>query len=164
MKPRIHISLISMHGSGYRKNGGIGFSIEEPKGVLEFSPSEQFAFYDKREIRLGGTEQEKLLSVLKQAQTLFGLDKSLTIEFSGGMQTHVGMGSGTALRLACLEALFFINGKSIQRENLISLSQRGGTSGVGMQTYFSGQFVFDLGVKNDDGVFKPSSKTKKNKK
>ncbi len=158
VKPRIHISLISMHHGGYRKNGGIGFSIEEPKGILEFSVSDQFTFHDNRKIRLGDAEQDQLLDTLNQAQELLGLDKRIEIELSGGLLTHVGMGSGTALRLACLEALLLVNDKSTQQANLVSLSKRGGASGIGIQTYFSGQFVFDLGVKNDDEVFTPSSR------
>ena len=164
VKPRIHVSLISMHSGGYRKNGGIGFSIEEPKGILEFSASKQFSFEDTREARLGGNEQDQLLSALRQTQALLGLDKRIAIKFSGGMQTHVGMGSGTALRLACLEALLLANGKPIHQDELTSLSKRGGASGIGIQTYFSGRFVFDLGVKNEGGVFAPSSIARASKK
>ena len=138
VKPRIHISLISMHHGGYRKNGGIGLSIDEPKGVLEVSSSDQFIFSDKRRKGLGQAEQNQLLSVLNQAHTLLGLDKRVVIELSGGLLTHAGMGSGTALRLACLEALLLVNGKSVQKEVLVSLSERGGASGIGIHTYFSG--------------------------
>lgn len=159
VKPRIHISLISMHCGGYRKNGGMGFSIEEPKGLLEFSVSDQFTLSDKRKVGLGEAEQIQLFKVLSDVQSSLGLEKSIGIELSGGLHTHVGMGSGTAVRLACLEALLLINGKSTDQDSLIALSRRGGASGIGIQTYFSGQFVFDLGVRNNDDVFTPSSKS-----
>lgn len=157
VKPRIHITLISMHSGGYRKNGGIGLSLENPKGLLEFSRSEQFCFNDKRQNALPNDEREQLLGVLRKTQRLLKLDNSISIELSGGLLTHVGMGSGTALRLACLEALLRLNGRSATPNTLVELSQRGGTSGIGIQTYFSGQFVFDLGVKNENDLFSPSS-------
>lgn len=157
VKPRIHIGLISMHDGGYRKNGGIGFAIEEPKGALEFSASDCFSFRDNRQKSLGESEQHQLLSVLSKTHELLNLDKRIAIEFSGDFLTHAGMGSGSALRLGCLEALLLINGKELEQEILVSLSKRGGASGIGIQTYFSGQLVFDLGVKSGDGKFAPSS-------
>jgi len=67
------------------------------------------------------------------------------------------MGSGTAIRLAVLEALYAINGKSATRDQLVLRSGRGGTSGVGVTTYFEGGFVLDLGRSNDGSAFRPSS-------
>jgi beta-ribofuranosylaminobenzene 5'-phosphate synthase len=40
---------------------------------------------------------------------------------------------------------------------LINLSKRGGTSGIGINTYFNGGFVFDLGIKSENNLLHPSS-------
>jgi beta-ribofuranosylaminobenzene 5'-phosphate synthase len=73
------------------------------------------------------------------------------------MRTHVGMGSGTAIRLATLEALYTINGVSVPRDGLTVRSGRGGTSGIGINTYFDGGLILDLGVKAALFDFLPSS-------
>lgn len=157
IKPRVHVTLISMHEDGYRKNGGIGFSIEDPKGILTFSASSNFTFTDCRKRPLVEHEIEKLLEILRDARRALGLKNSLNIKIEGGMLTHFGMGSGTAIRLACLEALILLNDKEVTKDRLAELSERGGTSGIGVHTYFSGQFIFDLGIKNTGLPFIPSS-------
>lgn len=158
IKPRIHISLISMHDGGYRMNGGVGLSIDEPRGVLNFRASKKFVFTDKRNAPFSDTEQEQLLTVLSDVKKALRFENSLNIDLDGGMLTHFGMGSGTAIRLACIEALLLLNGRKVTKEDLIALSKRGGTSGIGIHTYFSGQFVIDLGVKKSGKLFGPSSK------
>ena len=138
-------------------NGGIGFSINEPRGVLDFSVSDEFSFIDKRECIWEDNEHDQLLNTLVETQKLLKLEKRISVKLSGDLLSHFGMGSGTAIRLACLEALLRLNDKKIVPDDLVRLSKRGGTSGIGIHTYFSGQFVFDLGVKNRGVSFEPSS-------
>jgi beta-ribofuranosylaminobenzene 5'-phosphate synthase len=56
-----------------------------------------------------------------------------------------------------LEALYVINGTRATRDQLVLRSGRGGTSGIGVTTYFEGGFVLDLGRLNDGSDFRPSS-------
>ena len=46
--PRIHMTLIGMNSDGYRINGGIGFSITDPKFLFSFTKSPNFQFIDDR--------------------------------------------------------------------------------------------------------------------
>lgn len=62
-----------------------------------------------------------------------------------GAKRHTGTGSGTAVTLASLEALFAINRVSVIQADLIRISGKGGTSGIGIHTYFDGEFVVDIG-------------------
>lgn len=73
------------------------------------------------------------------------------------MRTHQGLGSGTAIRLACIEGLALLSGRMISRAEIVALSHRGGTSGIGVNTYFDGGFVLDSGVQNQENEFVPSS-------
>ena len=74
------------------------------------------------------------------------------------MRQHVGFGSKTALLMAigigCNEAA----GSPLTEEELVVLSGRGGTSGVGVNTTFVGGFVVDGGRSKKKGTqFRPSS-------
>ena len=148
-----------MHAGGGRKNGGIGFSVSEPSSTLEITASEQFQFNDLRETPFAKTEIRQIANAIEASVEAFDLDSNICVTLNGELMTHVGLGSGTAVRLGVLEGLFFINGKSISENGLVRQSKRGGTSGIGINTYFSGGLVFDLGIANDCRGFAPSSQT-----
>lgn len=158
IKPRLHISLISMHVDGYRVNGGIGFALEEPKGILKCEVSKTFEFNDTRNYPLSYSEVEQIYNTVEETKSSLSLTENISVSLEGGMLTHFGMGSGTVIRLGCLEALLILNKKGYQTNDLISYSQRGGTSGIGIHTYFSGGFVFDIGIKNQGKELLPSSR------
>lgn len=73
------------------------------------------------------------------------------------MRTHVGLGSATGIRLASIEALAIVNESSIDRAAIVRASGRGGTSGIGVNSYFDGGLVCDLG-RACGGEFLPSSR------
>src|SRR5690606_11611590 len=107
---------------------------------------------------LGKGELDQLLSAIVAARLAYRLPAGVTVTIFGEMPTHRGFGSGTALRLACIEGLFAINDRALTADEAIVLSKRGGTSGIGISTYFSGGLVVDLGVGWDDTAnFVPSA-------
>jgi beta-ribofuranosylaminobenzene 5'-phosphate synthase len=162
--PRIHISLIAMNSSGYRKHGGIGFAISDPHIRVRARVSKQFKLDDRRSVQLEKHEYSRLLGTLEDVYAKEKLTQKLFIEVSGELIPHHGFGSETSLRLACLELLLLLNGKNYDKEKLISLSGRGGVSGIGIHSYFEGGFIFDAGIKSDSKEFKPSNlrETRKN--
>jgi beta-ribofuranosylaminobenzene 5'-phosphate synthase len=134
-----------MHTGEYRINGGIGFAIEAPACELVFSVASGFAIDDQRADPLTPSELGRLSVILHDEQKKQGFTSALEISISGRMRTHSGFGSGTAISLACLEALHRLNNSTPSPASLITASKRGGTSGVGIHTYFSGGCIFDLG-------------------
>ena len=153
---RLHLTLLAMHAGEYRINGGIGFAIEAPACELAFSGAPNFAIDDQRTDPFSVSEQERLTSVLNAEQQRSGFATALAVSISGKMRTHFGFGSGTAIRLACLEALHRLNGSLPAPAELIAASGRGGTSGIGIHTYFSGGCVFDLGRQFENEQHAPS--------
>jgi beta-ribofuranosylaminobenzene 5'-phosphate synthase len=153
---RLHISLLAMHAGGYRINGGIGFAIDKPSCRLEFTQAPDWAIVDQRIDPLLKDESDRLISVLREEQVRYGFDSALVIHIEGEMRTHFGFGSGTAIRLACLEALHRLNGSSPTSSELVAASGRGGTSGIGIHTYFSGGCVADLGKVSINASHAPS--------
>ncbi|MCQ8129646.1 beta-ribofuranosylaminobenzene 5'-phosphate synthase [Methylomonas sp. WSC-6] len=155
-KPRIHLTLLSMHENIFRINGGMGYSVDSPNCEISFSKSKNFFIYDNRKFPSSAKETDQLLTFLRSKQISYGFEGSLEVSISGNMRPHAGFGSGTAVTLACLEALHILNGSEISPAELVAASGRGGTSGVGIHSYFSGGYVFDLGRKVDGSPFSPS--------
>lgn len=102
-------------------------------------------------------EVDQLRSLLKAFCSDRGLERMAQIDIGGDMRTHFGMGSGTSLRLAAIEGVALINGLHLTKAEIISASKRGGTSGVGIYSYFEGGLICDLGRSNDGDNFSPSS-------
>lgn len=145
-----------MHASGYRINGGLGFAVKKPSAVCTFNKTNSFGFSDKRMIPFKKAEIEDLQKIICDERDRLKLAYNTNVIINGEIGTHIGFGSGTAIRLACLEALYLLNGVTFNKDTLIETSVRGGTSGIGIRTYFDGGIIFDLGRKSQDAP-KPSS-------
>ena len=162
--PRLHLGLISMHEGGSRKNGGIGFAIEEPTATVHLESDSTVSVADARPRPLSQDEIraiEQAAAILAQARSFAS---GARVRITGAMRTHVGMGSGTGIKLAVLEGLSLLNGASISPSELVVASGRGGTSGIGINTYFHGGAVLDLGIPMDSTGFRPSSSVSASKR
>ena len=156
--PRIHVTLIGMDKSGYRHNGGVGFAVREPNANVSFALSSNTHVQDTRDKPFQNEELARIEEVIEDARVKCNLPYGVRCLIDGDMPTHSGFGSSTAIRLACLEGLFKVNKVRVEKDVLISLSRRGGTSGIGVQTYFTGGCVFDMGHRNAvPSAHRPSS-------
>lgn len=155
--PRIHIGLLSLHSFAPRMNGGIGFSVGAPMALLDVYASERVEIQDLRQNPMGQDEQAQLTKVVSSFADLHKLTRRVRIEIGGAMRTHAGMGSATALRLGSIEGLARLNGLPVTCDALIRASGRGGTSGIGIHTYFSGGMICDLGRASNGAQYLPSS-------
>lgn len=153
---RLHLILLSLHNGEYRINGGFGFAISAPKYNLSFAKSSAFSFVDHSKYPALIDESKRLLSLLSNEKSRLQFKYAFDVSIQGNMRPHAGFGSGAAITLACLEALHLLNGSKITQTELVAASGRGGTSGVGIHSYFSGGYVFDLGRKIDSSLFAPS--------
>lgn len=156
-RPRLHLTLIGMNRDGYRINGGLGFAIRDPAISITALAASDFEIVDRQQRKFGESDLARLQSTLAKICTDFQFSKKIKVEITGEVISHVGFGSSTAIRLSCIEALFILNSHQYTNELLVSLSGRGGTSGIGINTFFRGGFIFDLGRKSTDYVFRPSS-------
>ena len=148
--PRIHITLIGMNREGYRINGGIGFSMASPTIDLRFESDRGISVLDKRSQGFSKNELARLnnhlIKVMKDEHLAEGFH--CVIEDSL-IHSHFGFGTSTMVYLSCIEALLIINKREYTNDDVVNLSGRGGTSGIGITTYFKGGFVFDTGVTNN---------------
>ena len=155
--PRIHMTLISMHHNGYRINGGLGFAIDRPQAEIRVQVSPIIKLIDMREFPFSVEASQRLINTLNIVQKQYALANGIEVTVVGGPLTHYGFGTGTRIRLACIEALFLVNGYAYTKYDLQRISGRGGTSGVGVYTYFTGGLVFDAGHPNRAQSLVPSS-------
>lgn len=154
---RLHVNLFDMSNIGYRQNGGIGFCISGLDTIIEFEPSQNFQISDNRLICFTAEEEKSLIGFLKNLYNTKGYIQKFSIKFISGPPPHSGFGTGTATKLACSEAASILNNITPDHIQLISDSKRGGTSGVGINTYFQGGLSIDFGVKATGIPFGPSS-------
>lgn len=155
--PRIHLGLLSLHEQAPRKNGGIGFALKGPVVEVTLREGSNLTIDDARRTPMTSGELLSLMEVLEHFMCAHGLSRCGLIRIGGGMRTHVGMGSATAIRLAATEALALLNERTLSAADLVNASGRGGTSGIGINAYFKGGLVCDLGRPNDGTPHMPSS-------
>lgn len=159
---RIHLNLHAMHQCEFRKNGGIGFAV---KNDLKFEAERS----TKTTIHYHGictdkTKVELMIQKLESIKNELGLEFSASINISGNLFFHRGLGLGTTTTLAAIESLLNVNNYNYSDEDICKLSNRGGTSGIGINTYFTGGIILDGGLVTDNSPHQPSSFTKPDKK
>lgn len=159
--PRLHVTLLAMNARGYRINGGFGFAVSAPTCTLFFCTSRSFTINDLRLIPFEQSAKNRLFIALQDEKKRHGFAHAIDITIQGEMATHSGFGSGTAITLACLEALHHVNNSMPPQNKLVSNSGRGGTSGIGIHTYFSGGCVLDLGRRSNGQLLAPSHQVSK---
>src|SRR5579862_8330475 len=74
--PRLHLGLISMHEGGSRKNGGIGFAIEEPTATVHLESDSTVSVADARPRPLS---QDEIRAIEQAAAILRKLGRSQAV-------------------------------------------------------------------------------------
>ena len=145
---RIHMSLIDLGEIGYRRNGGVGFCIDGPASNFSYVLSEQIDFSLLSTMGYLASEIEAIECRLLHLQRSFNLHgiRLAKVSMPG---RHMGFGTGTAVGLAAIEAMSLLNGLNLSDEEIMRRSGRGGASGIGLNSYFHGGFIFDIGRKFD---------------
>lgn len=152
--PRIHMGLLDLAGATARSYGGCGFSVSGLAVEVSVSPGEDLRFEAGCELSSSAMSAVSALlaRVREHSPAVTGC-----VEVLRSTPEHVGLGSKTALLLSVLKALQLVNEELLSDTDLVSLSGRGGASGVGVNTFFVGGFVVDAGHPQRGDGFLPSS-------
>ena len=148
---RIHVSLLSLHENAERKYGGFGFAIN--KAIKVSAQRHSSVEIVDRSGKLKDDDVQKI----KDSLILAVAGKGVRVWVDSMPGPHLGFGTGTSLSLSVIESALLALGENYDEKRLIALSGRGRTSGVGIETYFRGGAVFDIGVKSGPGFFPSSS-------
>lgn len=143
-----------MHNCSHRRNGGIGITVDTGLSLIA-KKSKKTNIHSELEDFI--PTKIKLESLLERVKNLLSLQHSIEIFIHNENLQHIGLGSGTSITLAVLEALLRLNDYEYSELTLQRLSGRGGTSGVGIHSYFCGGFTYDVGVKVNEEEHLPSS-------
>lgn len=130
---RLHVGFCNLSLARERLYGGIGIGLERPVTVVRAEPAETITV-DDGEAR---EYVERSVELLDLPGAAVSIEESLP--------RHVGLGSGTQLALAVLQAVAAAHERSVSVRELAPRLGRGGRSGVGVATFEDGGFVVDAG-------------------
>ncbi|NMC05844.1 MAG: hypothetical protein GYA24_11560 [Candidatus Lokiarchaeota archaeon] len=161
---RIHATLIDMNGSIGRIDGGIGFTLSNPRWKIDFETVESSpAVLDVPEEVEGDYVVALLKDILKNFRKPFD-QANIHVKVREIIPRHVGLGSKTQLALALADGvsrLLKLENTPLSKEVLASVVKRGGTSGIGVTSYFHGGIIIDggheFGAGREKDSFLPSS-------
>jgi len=143
---RLHLGMLDLEGSLGRRFGGLGVAIERPVVRVAVRPAP--------DLIVKGPCAERVRAI---AERFFEAARAVgrptpsgsVIEVHQVIPAHVGLGSGTQLHLAVVEALARMVGWDLTAVELCRLAGRGRRSGVGTWTYLYGGLVLEGGRRTD---------------
>jgi beta-ribofuranosylaminobenzene 5'-phosphate synthase len=152
--PRIHVGLLDLAGATSRLYGGLGFMLDglTTRVCLTFSEAYALSISDTYDANTRN-EIETAIDRIPLLRTPW------TLRVETEAIPHVGLGTKTTLLLATLTGLSHLGGSHLPRKTLQRASHRGGASGIGINGFFLGGWLWDAGHKKDvePPSFAPSS-------
>ncbi len=146
---RLHITLIDLNASLGRVDGGVGLTLDGPSMKLTAEETNEGVFVT------GSGDPERIRSA---AETVIPEGKGIHITIEDAYPDHVGLGSGTQSALAAGWAVNVMYDLGLGVREVAALVGRGGTSGVGVESFEHGGFIVDGGHRFvDKGAFSPSA-------
>jgi beta-ribofuranosylaminobenzene 5'-phosphate synthase len=141
--PRLHFGLIDLSGYTPRAYGGAGASLCGMPIEIECRPTKSMGLT----LDFGSLSEDARITVNRAIKSAneHGLNTNGDIHVRCVPPPHVGLGSTTLTVLAILQSLAVINQWAVTPEDLIRISRRGRTSGIGIGTFFTGKLVVDVG-------------------
>jgi len=137
--PRIHVGLIDLGAATERTFGGAGFTVQSPSIVIRISASPTFS------IKGFETLGMDYFSEVERIVRRLGVRRGFTLKLVSTPPAHIGLGTKTAVSLSVIKLLDRAFKFDLTRAEMQQLSGRGGTSGVGINTFFHGGFIVDAG-------------------
>lgn len=134
---RLHLGFLDLGGQCGRIFGSIGVAIERPRWVLEVCPADG--------VEAEGEGWEEWIVHLEHLRRHLGLERGVAVRALGSIPRHVGLGSGTQLKLSLAFGIARLFDLPVPVEELARLAGRGKRSGVGIATFEQGGFVVDAG-------------------
>lgn len=135
---RLHFGFGNLSLSHERLYGALGVALEEPRTVVNAEPADTLSVEAPAPVaadaRTYATRACELLDVPGASVTVMET-----------IPRHVGLGSGTQLALAILQAVAQTREMSVSVRELAPELGRGGRSGIGVASFEDGGFVLDAG-------------------
>ncbi len=139
---RLHMGILDVNGGLGRIYGSLGLAIQKPTVKLEVSESDN--------LQVDGLDRKRAEEAAKTFLQHFNIDRPCRIKVKNTIPSHVGLGSGTQLRLAVaksLATLYTIDGSTRELAGIVG---RGTVSGIGTAAFDHGGFNIDGGVPTEE--------------
>ncbi|MFQ6135172.1 MAG: beta-ribofuranosylaminobenzene 5'-phosphate synthase family protein [Nitrososphaerales archaeon] len=141
---RLHLGIIDVNGGLGRMYGSLGLAIQRPNVIIEASESNT--------LHIEGEDQERVKEAAETFLRHFKIKKNCRIKVKRSIPAHVGLGSGTQLKLAVARSLAELFKIDIPTRELSHIMGRGSVSGIGTAAFEAGGFIIDGGrPSKDDG-------------
>lgn len=137
--PRLHLGLLDLSGAYTRVDGGFGLTVSAfPITVTVHGSTSTRIVGQSADIK-------KLCQhVLNDMKEIFPHTRvQITVESEGTL--HRGLGFATQCVLSVAQALLLYFQLDISKEELALILHRGGTSGIGVHSFYHGGFLVDGG-------------------
>jgi beta-ribofuranosylaminobenzene 5'-phosphate synthase len=160
---RLHLTLIDLNGIYDRIDGGVGITIEKPCLRLEAQPADKgieviFSKPDGLAKDLVDDYSLKIINSTTKVMESLKIDDGFKFTVKTPYPPHSGLGSGTQLSLAVARVVCEMNDVEMKASDLAKIVGRGGTSGIGVESFENGGFIIDGGHKTVEKTkFLPSS-------
>jgi beta-ribofuranosylaminobenzene 5'-phosphate synthase len=135
---RLHMGIIDVNGGLGRIYGSLGLAIQKPNVILEASESNS--------LHVEGLDVTRVKDAANTFLQHFNIDRSCRIKVKSTIPSHIGLGSGTQLRLAVAKSLATLYQIDASTRELAGIVGRGTVSGIGTAAFDHGGFNIDGGV------------------
>lgn len=139
--PRLHFGLVDLSGVTSRSYGGLGVSVNALAVEVQAYASDVFEF------SLDTVDADARRCILHALERARESDLPLSGKYliSDMIPSHMGLGSTTATTMAAVQSIALVNSWQFEPADVVKISSRGRTSGVGACTFFTGGLVVDVG-------------------
>lgn len=147
---RLHFGLIDLSLKGYRIDGGVGLALKSPNLKVTIHKAEE-------------SVNDSMKVLLQECAAAVGADitNEWSVTLEGDLRRHVGLGSGTQLRLALAAAALACVESTRPLTEVAPALGRAGTSGIGSWGFWLGGVLADGGHdRSTKGQAAPSSATR----
>ena len=155
---RLHLTLIDLNGIYGRIDGGVGITLGKPGLKIQAEPADNGVevIFSKSCQFIEGLINDYTVKIKNSSLKVID-----ALEIGGGFKftihstypPHSGLGSGTQLSLAVAKLISNMNNHDLNALDMAKIVGRGGTSGIGVESFENGGFIIDGGHKR---VEKPS--------
>lgn len=148
---RVHMVLVDMNGELGRKNMSIGFKLREPCWRLRFAERSGPSVAWGSNLPSRAVELD---AIFNNIQTHFSSRlANYSVQVSGGIPSHCGLGSTTALYMGLAGLLNAASDNKFSQSELASFVGRGGVSGIGCLATRNSGLLVDTGTVDSPDVF-----------
>jgi beta-ribofuranosylaminobenzene 5'-phosphate synthase len=160
---RLHLTLLDLNGIHGRIDGGVGITLKKPCLKIKAENSEngvevEFSRSCRNIDGLFDDYNSKIENSTLKTKKALKIEGDFKFTVESAFPPHSGLGSGTQLSLAVSKLISSMNGHDLKALDLAKIVGRGGTSGIGVESFENGGFIVDGGHKSHEKEgFLPSS-------